>query len=375
MSEYRVNLDVYNGPLDLLLYLIRRDELDICDIPIAAVTEQYLKHMEVLHQIDPNLAGEFLVLAATLMEIKTRMLLPAQVAEDGLEQTSALDPRAELVRQLLEYKAFKDASGDLATAAEIQAMKFPRHPANQAVGEGEMDLEDVQVWDLLDAFSKLMASIGKQKSQHEVIYDDTPVELHAEDIMDRLGREGPMSFAKIFEGRTARGEIVGLFLALLELVRQKRAFAVQDANFGEIKIQINPDPPRQDSAGHVAHFADDDSTSLPGDAAPEGGGQYVSDMPAGQSLPQAQADQDQDEDEDDFASPVVGDGSPDASTVALEENDSPAEGLADDDEEVEDEDQDDDFDDEDDDDDEEDEDDEDDDSEDDDKEGLGDKQE
>jgi segregation and condensation protein A len=313
-----VNLDVYNGPVDVLLYLIRRDELDICDIPISAVTEQYLKHVEVLHQIDPNLAGEFLVLAATLMEIKTRMLLPNPPADDGAEQTSALDPRSELVRQLLEYKAFKDASGDLAAAAEIQAMKFPRSPAVASGSEGEMDLEDVQVWDLLDAFSKLMAAIGKQKNQHEVIYDDTPVELHAEDIMDQLRREGPMSFAKIFEGRTQRGEVVGLFLALLELIRQKRAVAVQDANFGEIMIQINPDPPQQDSAGQVAGFADNAGPGSVGDAPKADGGQYVSDR----SAPGTSAENGPDQDDADFTSSSAGDNPSDASSVALEETDS-----------------------------------------------------
>ncbi|RPI59070.1 MAG: chromosome segregation protein ScpA, partial [Planctomycetaceae bacterium] len=217
MNEYRVNLDIYNGPMDLLLYLIRRDEVDICDIPISGITEQYVKYVDMLQQVDPNLAGEFLVMAATLMELKSRMLLPAPPPEEGGATGLSLDPRAELVRQLLEYKAFKDAAGDLLSAAQNQAMKFPRKPAVPGQEQGEFDLEDVQVWDLLDAFSRLMAAVGKQSNQHQVIYDDTPVELHADDIMERLTTEGPLTFTKIFEGRTNRGEIVGLFLALLEL--------------------------------------------------------------------------------------------------------------------------------------------------------------
>jgi len=122
-EDYRVHLDVYNGPLDLLLYLIRRDELDIHDIPIARITEQYNHYVELIKSLDPNLAGDFLVLAATLMEIKTRMLLPAvpEGAEDE-EEEFGIDPRSELIRQLLEYKKFKDAAGDLLAAAQLQAM-------------------------------------------------------------------------------------------------------------------------------------------------------------------------------------------------------------------------------------------------------------
>ena len=249
MAEYRVNLDIYNGPLDLLLYLIRREEVDIYDIPIARVTEQYVQHVEVLKGLDPNLAGEFLVMAATLMEIKTRMLLPsAATTEEGGEDGLEIDPRAELVRQLLEYKNFKDAAGDLRDSAELQAMKFPRRPGKGGADDGriELDIDDVQVWDLLDAFDDLMAAIGKTATHHEVIYDDTPIELHAVDIIDRLEREGGLSFRRLFEGRTTRSEMVGLFLALLELVRQKRILASQDVNYGDIHVHLNPDPPDPD---------------------------------------------------------------------------------------------------------------------------------
>ena len=246
MNDYRVNLDIYNGPLDLLLYLIRREEVDIHDIPIARITEQYVQYVELLKALDPNLAGEFLVMAATLMEIKTRMLLPTAPPEEAGEEGLEIDPRTELVRQLLEYKAFKDAAGDLADAASQQAMKFPRWPGKfqDTDEEAELDLEDVQVWDLLDAFSRLMEATGQMTSLHEVIYDDTPIELHAEDILDRLTREGPMTFREVFAGRTVRSEIVGLFLALLELARRKRILLRQDSNFGEIRLDLDPNPPK-----------------------------------------------------------------------------------------------------------------------------------
>lgn len=240
MTDYRVNLEIYNGPLDLLLYLIRRDEVDVYDIPISRITEQYVQYVEVLQGLDPNLAGDFLVMAATLMEIKTRLLLPSAPPEEGGsgdEEGIGLDPRTELVRQLLQYKAFKDAADDLRQAGEHQSMRFPRRPSLELPDEPEVELDDVQIWDLVDAFGRLMSSIGHTPRQHEVIYDDTPLELHQDDIMDRLGREGRLTFTKIFEGRTRRTEIVGLFLAVLELVRQKRIRAAQDENFGQIVIE------------------------------------------------------------------------------------------------------------------------------------------
>lgn len=249
MDEYRVNLDIYAGPLDLLLYLIRRDELDIYDIPIVRITEQYLQYVEMLKALDPNLAGEFLLLASTLLEIKTRMLLPKAPPEEAADDEGLeIDPRAELVRQLLEYKVFKDAAGDLRGAAETRARRFGRPSEAKPPGhEGDdLDLEDVQIWDLFDAFSELMESIGKHPREHEVIYDDTPVELHAADIRDRLEREDSLTFRQVFQGRTSRAEMVGLFLALLELIRQKLVLAHQDANFGEIAIRLNPEPPAGD---------------------------------------------------------------------------------------------------------------------------------
>ena len=280
MNEYRVNLEGYNGPLDLLLYLIRRDEIDIYDIPVAAVTEQYLRYVEMLQQLDPNMAGEFLVLAATLIEIKTRMLLPTPPPEEGSGQGLDIDPRSELVRQLLEYKAFKDAAGDLAEAAAIQALKFPRQPNLFDGDQTDLDLEDVQVWDLLDAFGRLMAAIGQQARPPQVIYDDTPVELHANDILDRLQRDGPLTFRQVFEGRNLRGEIVGLFLALLELVRQKRIFAMQEQAFEEIYITYNPNPPPERPLAADEPVAAASAPAGPGDAQGRQG-QAAAEVPAG----------------------------------------------------------------------------------------------
>ncbi len=240
-DDYRVNLEIYNGPLDLLLYLIRKEEVDIYDIPIAKITNQYLEYVEVLKDMDPNLAGEFLVLAATLMEIKSRMLLPPAPREEGEEES--IDPRSELVRQLLEYKRFKDAAGWLADAAESQSEKFARVPVLPRNDEQDLDLEDVQIWDLVEAFSKLLEATLSTAELHEVESDDTPITLHQEDIVDRLTREGAMPFSRIFEGRTKRFELLGLFLALLELIRQGIVRIEQDEPFDEIYVFLKVDIP------------------------------------------------------------------------------------------------------------------------------------
>jgi segregation and condensation protein A len=287
MSEdYRVNLDIYNGPLDLLLYLIRREEVDIHDIPIARITEQYIQYVDVLEGLDPSLAGEFLVMAATLVEIKTRMLLPAPPPEEGAEESLEIDPRAELVRQLLEYKAFKDAAEELREAGEEHGMRHPRRPHVDLGPEAEVEIEDVHIWDLVDAFTRMMDSIGQLPTHHEVIYDDTPVEMHATDILDRLKREGPLTFRRIFEGANSRSEIVGLFLALLELVRQRRVRARQDANFGEITIGMrSSDEPVE---------AEQAEPALPAEGAPE------ADAEADDHFDDEDEDDFDDEDDDEF---------------------------------------------------------------------------
>lgn len=236
MPDYKVQLDSYSGPLDLLLYLIRRDEVDIYDIPIARVLDQYLQYVHVLEQLDPDAVGDFLVLAATLMEIKSRMLLPKPPPE--VDDGDMLDPRSDLVRQLLAYKVFRDAAGELSERAEVQSRRFPRPPLELPQEGQHVEIEEVQIWDLLAAFNKLLAAVGRQRTTHDVIYDDTPITLHAADILDRLEREGPsLFFERIFEGRS-RSEMIGLFLALLELIRQDRVRIEQEHAFGTISVHL-----------------------------------------------------------------------------------------------------------------------------------------
>jgi segregation and condensation protein A len=229
---YRVQLDVFSGPLDLLLYLVRREELDIQDIPIARVTEQYLEYVKLLEVLDPNAAGEFLVLASTLIELKSRALLPSP----PLEADDYEDPQRVLVRQLLEYKRFKDAADALGSAADDRAKLYVRRPAELPTDLQGIELEEVQAWDLLSAFGKVMSSIGRGPGVADIRYDETPIQEYVEIVLDRLARESPTTFYALFAQPIDRTEIVGLFLALLELIRTDRIRAEQDTAFGTIYL-------------------------------------------------------------------------------------------------------------------------------------------
>jgi segregation and condensation protein A len=278
-DSYTVRLDAFEGPMDLLLYLIRKDEVDLHNIPIASITEQYIRYVRELevvghHRIDIDTAGEFLVMAATLMEIKSRMLMP-QEAPPATEGETRIrhreDPRAELVRQLLEYKKYRDAANALESRAEEWRRRYPAVRAGvddvrlQSALDAapDMELEDLDLIDLVDAFRKIAETvIFDRLGDHQVTYDDTPIELHAEDIVSRLRADSEaksMSLQQMFEGRS-RGEMVGLFLALLELVRNRRVRVVQDRIEGLISVQLRDDPedPGHDQAAPKVEPAADE---------------------------------------------------------------------------------------------------------------------
>jgi len=275
-DRYRVELEAYSGPLDLLLYLVKRHEIDLHDIPIATLTEQYLAHLKTLEIMDVEHAGEFLVMAATLLEIKSLMLLPrpddAEDATDAAEDPT--DPRYELVQQLLAYKRFKDAANTLEQRQQSWAERFPARPKKQqataddeGAEERDYELEDVQALDLYAAFARVLESIGQFRT-HDVTYDDTPIALHAADIVDRLKREVQQSgdaatgltLRQLFEGRSNRSELIGLFLATLELVRQNRVLVSQDdsddpeAIAGDVRLTLRPPEEGQSEAIDSAEF-------------------------------------------------------------------------------------------------------------------------
>ena len=267
--EYRVELDVYNGPLDLLLYLIKKDELDIYDIPISRITDSYMQYVGTLKQLtadglDINVAGDFLVMAATLMEIKSAMLLPkAPVIEgDGSSAAAELsDPRYELVQKLLEYKRFKDNALALERQQHLHENRFPRYPAKlegQSDEPPPVDLDEVQIWDLLAAFNTLMKEVGVRKPKyHEVTYDDTPIDLHAADIEDRLKREPRLTLRALIIGRKSKSEMIGVFLALLELIREKKILVQQAEALGEVEIIEAPEEHKRTYAHASLHLADE----------------------------------------------------------------------------------------------------------------------
>ena len=232
-AEYKVNLDVFSGPMDLLLYLVKRDELDIQDIRIARIAEQYLEHVRLLEHLDPNSAGDFLVMAATLIELKSRALLPTPPLETGEDDD---DPRAVLVRQLLEYKRFKDAARSLGRAADDRVKRYVRRPAELPVELDGVELEEAEVWDLLAAYGRVMSSIGKGPQRYDITYDDTPIALYEAELLAAIEAEGAATFEQIFGERQSRMEIIGLFLALLELIRQRKVRAEQDKIHGVIYL-------------------------------------------------------------------------------------------------------------------------------------------
>ncbi len=247
MADYRVNLDIFAGPLDLLLYLVRKEEVDIYDIPIAKITDQYLQYVDIIKQFDIDLAGDFLVMAATLMEIKSAMLLPKEAAEEAGPDNSA-DPRAELIRQLLEYKRFKDAANLLDAAAERHQERFGRPTSliEKMVpnAEPEIDMDQVSIWDLLEAFDTVCKATGYNTYTGH-IHDDTPIDLYQIEVLHRLQTEGPLTFERIFEARPNRLVMVGIFLAMLELIRDKLIWAEQDESSSQIYLRALTDEPAE----------------------------------------------------------------------------------------------------------------------------------
>ena len=233
--DYLVDLDVFRGPLDLLLYLVRRSEVDICDIPVAKIAEQFLDYLGILKIIDIERVGDFLVMAATLMEIKSRMLLP----QDESATDAQADPRVELVRQLLEYKKYKEAALRLESQADERLLRMPRQPVDPIASPNlsEQPLRQVELWDLVSAFGRLMRETMFLQPQ-QISVDQTPIQVHIDGIMARLEQERRLSLSNLFSPPHSRARLVGLFLALLELIKDRRIIAEQPERFGDIWLHI-----------------------------------------------------------------------------------------------------------------------------------------
>lgn len=285
-EDYEVRLSSFQGPLDLLLFLVRRAEVDISDIPIALITEQYFGFLKNIDRIDVELAGEFLVMAATLVEIKSRTLAPrtAESEPSSVEiGRDSADPRFELVQQLLAYQKFRTAAGTLDRLRAMSARRYPGGSHGGAItndptdGEFSVEIEDAHVLDLVESFERIMQSVDVSRlGDHRVEFDDTPISLHQADLVDRLSRASRrrLTMAQIFDGR-AKSEMIGLFLALLELARQQQVAVKQDDADAPLEIellQLSPEPGAQTDAQDAqtaaveidATTSDDSDDSDPG---------------------------------------------------------------------------------------------------------------
>jgi len=236
-SDYRVNLDVFTGPLDLLLFLVRRHEVEILDLPVARIANQFQEYIEVLELINLDLVGDFVVMASTLAEIKSRMVLPRPEEEQEVA-TTLEDPRSDLVRQLLEYKKFKDAAKLLDEHASQWQEHYPRLSDDRptATNDPAQDhIKEVELWDLVSALSRIIRS-NVTTNPSKIIYDDTPISVYVQRIYHRVQEQERVRFTDLFEGTNLRSKIVGIFLAILELLRHYKLRAEQPTEFGEIWV-------------------------------------------------------------------------------------------------------------------------------------------
>jgi segregation and condensation protein A len=235
--SYVVRLDIFQGPLDLLLYLIKKNEIDIYNIPIALITEQYLETLEWMKSLNLDLAGEYLVLASTLLLIKSRMLLPDESPEGPGEEEGEEDPREELVRQLLEYQAFKEAALHLDGRHWLERDLFRRgtFPDLPPPGTEEEAISEVGVIELVEAFRRVVSSLGREELL-QIDAEQLSVTDRINEILERLREAGQVTFAELLEGVRERRRIVYTFLALLELMKLRMIKAYQAGPFGPIRI-------------------------------------------------------------------------------------------------------------------------------------------
>jgi segregation and condensation protein A len=236
--EYRVQLDVFSGPLDLLLYLVKRHELEIVDLPIARITHQFVELIETLEILDLDLIGDFVVMASTLVEIKSRMVLPRPEELEVEVADGEDDPRSDLVRQLIEYKKYKDAARLLENQAAEWQEHYPRLSDEHPIEGGDPSedrIKEVELWDLVSALSRILRR-NPTTNQTSIIYDDTPISTYVQRILAIVAEHGRTSFSSLFEGAYSKSKVVGIFLAILEVLRHYHLRAEQPVEFGEIWI-------------------------------------------------------------------------------------------------------------------------------------------
>ncbi len=237
--DFRVDLSVFRGPLDLLLYLVRKHEVDILDIPIAMIADQYLQYLSVLEQLDVGAVGDFLAVASLLIEIKSQQVLPRG---DEVQEPWD-DPRQELVQRLLEYKKYRDVASMLEERGRLWQQRYPRLENELPERErdpAEQPIHEVELWDLVSAFGRIIRDTEAAKPS-SIVYDDTPIHVFMTRIHARLMERGQLAFSELFEPGMHRSTLVGIFLAVLELVRGHRVRVEQNDLFGEVWLLLDRD--------------------------------------------------------------------------------------------------------------------------------------
>ena len=232
--NFHVDLDSFRGPMDLLLYLVRKHEIDITDIPIAMITDQFLQHLTILEALDVNAVGDFLDLATILMEIKSRMVLPQMDEVPDMVE----DPRDELVQRLLEYKQFRDAASLLEERGQqwqLRRARLANDLPPRRTEIGDQPIQEVELWDLVSAFGRVLRDV-QQVQPSNIVYDETPIQTHMQRIYQRLHNEQQVAFSDMFDQRMHKSRMIGVFLAVLELVRHHSVDTRQDQLHGEIWI-------------------------------------------------------------------------------------------------------------------------------------------
>jgi segregation and condensation protein A len=247
--DFRVELDVFRGPLDLLLFLVRKHELDIRDLPISLITDQYLTYLEVLQKLDVNEVGDFLELASMLVEIKSQSVLP----RGGEEAETLEDPRDQLVERLLEYKKYKDAASMLDEQSRDWQQHYPRLASDlptRPIDPAGQPIREVELWDLVSAMGRILRD-SQAATPATIVYDDTPIQVYMQQIHSRLTEHQRLAFSEMFQPGMHKSAIVGVFLAVLELARHHGVRTEQQDLHGEIWLVPGDgfDPTAEISAG------------------------------------------------------------------------------------------------------------------------------
>ena len=282
-TDYRIKLQVFEGPLDLLLFLIRKNELDIYDIPIEQVTKQYLEALYAMGELKLELAGEFFVMAATLMEIKSRLLLPKhqQAVDPNAEEEEEIDPRWELVHQLIQYKKFKDAASGIAEMIGTRQAMLERAQVAQNLAQSDRPLRPSDRIELWNAFNQVLRRLAEKLVVGDIKDDNVTVVDQMEMIIKRIAFEPQFTFSSLLPGKTTLRTLVSTFIAVLELTRMLKIRIAQDHHFEDITISRRDPAPQFPTEGELQFEA------APVKSAPAEGHATPSAATAGSAAPEA----------------------------------------------------------------------------------------